>query len=44
MYCPKCGMEAPDNSVNCPTCGYKLIEDNNEKEEDFLRLKLIVVM
>ena len=39
MYCPKCGMEAPDNSVNCPTCGYKLIEDNNEKEEDFFETK-----
>ena len=35
MYCPKCGMEAPDNSVNCPTCGYKLKEDyKEEKEED----------
>ena len=38
MYCPKCGMEVPDNSEYCPTCGYKVIEDyaedNKVSEED----------
>lgn len=39
MYCPKCGMEVPNNSDICPTCGYKLTDDyvkvdNEEKEND----------
>ncbi len=24
MYCPKCGKEAPENSVFCPSCGADL--------------------
>ena len=33
MYCPKCGMEVPDNSVYCPTCGYTLKDESIEIEE-----------
>ena len=24
MFCPKCGVEIPDNSVFCPQCGYNI--------------------
>lgn len=35
MFCPKCGTNVPDNSMNCPTCGQPLATQQQPYQQPY---------
>ena len=44
MYCPKCGKEVPDNSVFCPNCSARLVDDTSISSKSRLAASLLCIL